>query len=131
MNIPQKIVKTYNTKVTWKCLFNIVYKRLKISHPKRKFQVNDYIGISKVQGVFGKKYLPNWSTEIFQVAKVQLTITSHNISIRRWHWKKCVGLYPGVLLVEKILKKKGDKVRVKRLGLSDKHNSWINRNNIA
>lgn len=29
--------------------------------------------ISKVQGVFGKKYLPNWSREIFQIAKVQRT----------------------------------------------------------
>lgn len=39
--------------------------------------------------------------------------------------------YPDVYLVEKVLRKKGDKIFVKWLGLSKAHNSWINRSNIA
>ena len=39
--------------------------------------------------------------------------------------------YPDVYLVEKILKRKQNKVFVKWLGFDDTHNSWINNNNVV
>lgn len=154
VNILQKIVDTYNNKVhrtigmkptqvskkNEKHLLNTVYSHMKISHPKRKFKVNDYVRISKVRGVFDKKYLPNWSTEIFQVTKVQLTNpttyllkdeNNRNVLGAFYQEQLSKVKYPDVFLVEKVLKRRGNKVFVKWIGFSDKHNSWIDSNNIA
>ncbi|KAJ8914136.1 hypothetical protein NQ315_016214 [Exocentrus adspersus] len=38
--------------------------------------------------------------------------------------------HPDAHLVEKVLRKKGNKVFVKWLGYNDKHNSWIDSNNV-
>ncbi|KYN06409.1 hypothetical protein ALC62_02645 [Cyphomyrmex costatus] len=38
---------------------------------------------------------------------------------------------PEVYLVEKVLRKKGDKVYVKWLGFDGSHNSWINKQNVV
>jgi hypothetical protein len=37
--------------------------------------------------------------------------------------------YPDIYLVEKVLKRRGDKVYVKWLGFNEK--SWIDKNNVA
>lgn len=37
---------------------------------------------------------------------------------------------PDVYLVEKILRKRGDEVYVKWLGMDNSHNSWIHRTNV-
>ena len=37
---------------------------------------------------------------------------------------------PDVYVVEKVLRRKGDKVYVKWLGFDKSHNSWINKNNV-
>ncbi|KYQ51588.1 hypothetical protein ALC60_09309 [Trachymyrmex zeteki] len=39
--------------------------------------------------------------------------------------------YPDVYLVEKVLRRKGDKVYVKWLGFDGSHNSWIHKNNVV
>ena len=38
--------------------------------------------------------------------------------------------HPDVHLVEKVIKRKGGKVFVKWMGLSNEHNSWIAKDNI-
>ena len=55
-----------------KHLLNTVYSHIKLSQ-KPKFTVGDHVRISKVRGVFDKKYQSNWSTEIFTIKKVQYT----------------------------------------------------------
>ena len=47
-----------------------------IRTPKKvrfKFQVGDYVPISKVKGIFDKGYEPNWSEEVFTVAEQKKT----------------------------------------------------------
>ncbi|XP_020296396.1 uncharacterized protein LOC109861250 [Pseudomyrmex gracilis] len=39
--------------------------------------------------------------------------------------------HPDVYLVEKILRRRGNEVLVKWLGLNNSHNSWINKNNVV
>lgn len=153
LNILIKIVNQYNNKkhrtinmkpsqVTQKDekrLLETAYNRIKMTDLKQKFKVGDHVRISKVRGVFDKKYMPNWSTEIFQVKKVQLTnpttyllTDSNNVDVLGGFYEKQLQKvkYPDAYLVEKIIKKKGDKVLVKWLGFSNKHNSWIKNSNI-
>ena len=39
--------------------------------------------------------------------------------------------HPDVYLVEKVLRRKGDKVYVKWLGFNGSNNSWIHKNNVT
>ncbi len=120
-----------------KMLLDTVYSRIKITS-KPKFNIGDYVRISKLRGVFDKQYQPNWSTEIFMIRKVHLTnpVTyllednnKHPIKGGFYDYQLQTVKYPDVYLVEKVLKRKGDQIFVKWLGFDDKHNSWIHKNN--
>ena len=123
-----------------KMLLQTAYNRLKIVGSKRKFKIGDYVRISKIRGVFDKKYNPNWSTEIFRIRKVQLTnpVTyllkdDSNKDILGGFYNEQLQKvrYPDVYLVERVLKRKNGQVFVKWLGFDNKHNSWIDENNVA
>lgn len=92
------------------------------------------VRISKYKSLFSKGYTPNWSTELFLVDRVRTTVPPV------YHLRDMEGVpikgafyehelqktkYPDVYLVEKVLKRKGDKVYVKWLGFDNSHNSWI------
>ena len=38
-----------------------------------KYNIGDFVRISKYKHIFGKGYTPNWTTEIFKIKKVQNT----------------------------------------------------------
>lgn len=106
---------------------------------KVKFKVGDYVRISKHKGVFDKGYVPNWSTEIFTIAKVRYTnpITyllldfQQNPVIGRFYSYELQQVkHPDVYLIEEIIKTKGNKIYVKWLGFDKKFNSWIDKNQI-
>lgn len=153
VNILNTIVNTYNnkkhtttglkpTEVSKKheqFLLKTVYNNIKMTS-KPKFNVGDHVRISKYRGIFDKQYRPNFSTEIFTIRKVQLTnpVTyllqdDHQQDIKGGFYELQLQKvkYPDIYLVEKVLKRKGDKVFVKWLGFSNKHNSWIDKNNVA
>jgi len=129
-------VTTKNEKI----LLNTVYNNIKMSELNTKLKAGDYVRISKVRGVFDKQYKPNWSPEVFIISKVQLTnpVTyllkdKQNENIQGAFYKEQLqktNLHD-VYLVEKVLKRQKNKVFVKWLGFSDKHNSWINKSNIV
>lgn len=123
-------------------LLNTAYNHIKIAPSLKniKFRVGDHVRISKVRGVFDKKYMANWTPEIFTIRKVQftnpVTYLLQDVNKQDIHG----GFYqeqlqkvqnPDVYLVEKILKRRKDKVFVKWLGFDSSHNSWILSNNVA
>lgn len=102
-----------------------------------KFRVGDQVRLSKYKNVFEKGYLPNWTTEIFTVKKIQYTDPITYL-LADWEGNDIKGgvyghemqkvKFPNVYLVEKILRKKKDKVYVKWLGFDKRYNSWIDVN---
>ena len=42
----------------------------KVNDKDPKFQVGDYVRISKYKNIFVKKYTPNWSEEMFVIGKI-------------------------------------------------------------
>lgn len=98
------------------------------------FKVNDKVRISKYKGVFSKKYLPNWTNEVFTVYKVQPTIPETYI-LKDNKGNLLQGAFYGhemlkstvgdVYLVEKVLQRKKDKVKVRWLGFDKTEDSWI------
>lgn len=119
-------------------LLNSVYMYSNYMKPI-KFNADDYVRISKYKSAFDKSYTPNWSTEIFQIAKIQRTqpVTYllkdyKNIEIKGSFYNEELQKvkYPDVYLIEKIIKRKGNKAYVKWLGFDAEHNSWIDKNNM-
>ncbi|CAK1603722.1 unnamed protein product [Parnassius mnemosyne] len=107
-----------------------------------KFKVGDYVRISKYKGTFEKGYTPIWSTKIFKIRKLQNTIPTIYLIEDTIRGQPILGEFyaqelqktknPNIYsyLVEKVLRRKGNKVLVKWLGLSSTENSWIDKSNI-
>lgn len=103
---------------------------------KNKFNVNDYVRISKYKTLFEKGYTPNWTTEIFRVMKVLPTnpITYNISDLDNKQIKGAFYEYElqktqkhEIYLIERILKRKGNKIFVKWLGFDESYASWINK----
>jgi len=114
-----------------KKLLNTMYSDIKITAPTR-FKIGDSVRVSKYKTIFEKGFTPNWTTEIFKIIEVQKTNPATFI-LEDSHGNPIAGGFyeyklqrianPDVYLVEKILRKKGDDVYVKWLGLDKSHNS--------
>ncbi|KAK9701381.1 hypothetical protein QE152_g30661 [Popillia japonica] len=116
------------TLVKESALLSSAYNRPKIAG-KRKFAVNDVVRIS---------YTPNWSTELFKIGKVQLTnpatyllndMNGDPILGSFYEQELQKAKHEDAYLVEKVLRRKGNKVYVKWLGFPKTHNSWIDKTN--
>ncbi|KAM0733642.1 putative transposon-derived protein F54H12.3 [Formica fusca] len=53
-------------------LLSTVYSNVKIAAPAR-FKIDDPVRVSKFKTIFEKGFTPNWTTEIFRIAKIQRT----------------------------------------------------------
>jgi hypothetical protein len=132
---PSEVKKKHEKK-----LLNTVYNRIKIVNLSSKFHVGDHVRISKTRGVFDKKYMPIWSTEIFTIKKILLT-NPNTYLLQDYQKQDIKGCFyqqqlqkvkhPDVYLVEKILRRKNNKVFVKWLGFDSTHNSWIDKTKIV
>ena len=120
-----------------KVLLTTVYGNIKVTD-KPKFKVGDIVRISKYKHLFQKGYTPNWTTELFKVIRINITSpTTYLLEDMQGHpIKGCFyehelqkTKHPDIYLVEQILRKKGNKLYVKWLGLDKSHNSWIDKTN--
>jgi hypothetical protein len=151
-DILQDIVKRYNNtkhhttqykpsainKKNEKKILRDVYSHMKTIDPhKSKFKVGDFVRVSKYRQVFSKSYTPNWSNEIFSIKKVQQTVPRTYLLQDEDGEPILGGFYayelqrvkhPNFYLIEKILRKKGNKYYVKWLGMSKR--TWINKSDI-
>lgn len=103
---------------------------------KPKLKIGDYVRVSKYKNSFQKGYTPNWSNEIFVIKKVNNTNpVTYYIEDRRnqpilgcfYEQELQKTNYPDVYLIEKVIKKRGNKLFVKWLGLSNEDNSWVDK----
>lgn len=121
-------------------LLKTVYRSpFPLRRPKNKFKKGDSVRISKYKHIFAKGYTPNWTTEIFKIKTVQSTnpvtylLVDHegrDITGTVYAEELQSVKYPDLFLVEKVLRKKGDKVFVKWLGFESRFNSWINEKDV-
>ena len=100
-----------------------------------KFKVGDHIRISKYKNIFVKRYTPNWSEEVSVVSKIKNTVP-WTYAISDLNGEKITGSsYENELQktsqekfrIEKVLKRKGDKLYVKWKGYDNRFNSWIDK----
>ena len=86
-----------------------------------QFKVGDNVRISKYKNIFAKGYTPNWSEEIFVFSKIKNTVPWTYV-INDFDGEEIIGTFYEKALqktnqkefrIEKVLKKKGDKLYVK------------------
>lgn len=121
-------------------LLNTVYKDVTIFDNRIKFKLDDYVRISKFKTAFEKGYMPNWTTEIFQIASIQRTQPTtylikdaqNNVIRGAFYTEELQKVtHPHTYLVEKIIRRKsGGYLYVKWLGFDSTHNSWIHKNDL-
>ena len=106
---------------------------------KAKFKVGDSVRISKYKRVFTKGYLPNWTNEVFKIYAVKPTrpttyiLQDHNNEILHggfYEQELSKSNTGNVYLVEKVLQRKGDRVKVRWLGFDKKSDTWLSKSDI-
>ena len=104
-----------------------------------KFKVGDHVRISKYKNISAKVYTPNWSEENFVVKKVKNT-APWTYLINDLNGEEIMGSFYEKELqktdlkefrIEKVIKKKGDKLYVKWKGYDNSFNSWIDKKDLV
>ena len=105
-----------------------------------KFKIGDQVRISKHKNIFTKGYMPNWSEEVFIGSKIKNTVPPWTYVINDFNGEEIIGTFYEKELqktnqkefrIEKVLKKKGDKLYVKWKGYENSFNSWIDKKDLV
>ena len=100
-----------------------------------KFKVGDHVRISKYKNIFAKGYTPNWSEEVVVIKEIKDAVPRTYV-INDLHGEEIIGTFYEKELqktdqqkfrIDKLIKKKGDKLYVKWKGYYSSLNSWIDK----
>ena len=101
-----------------------------INNKDPKFKVGDHVRISKYKNIF-----TNWSEEVFVIKKVRNTVPWTYV-INDLNGEEITGTFyeKGLqktnqeeFTIEKVIRRKGDKLYVKWKGYNNSFNSWIDK----
>ena len=110
------------------CMYSDFNKQNNTESPKSK--VGDNIRISRYRNIFAKGYLSNWSEEVFVIKRVKITVL----------WTYIVSDLKGEEItknkikefrVQKVIKRKGDKLYVRWKGYDNSFNNWIDKKDMV
>ena len=102
---------------------------------KPKFKVGYHVRISKYKNIFATGCTQNWSEEVFVVSKIKDTVPWTYV-ISDLNGAKVAGSFyenafqktnQNQYRIEKVIKRKGDKLYVKWKGYDNSFNSWIDK----
>ena len=107
----------------------------KINYKDPKFKVGDRVRISKYKNIFPKGYMPNWSEEVFVIKKVKNTVPWTYVIddlngeeiIETFYEKELQKTNQEEFRIEKVIKRKGNKIYVKWKGYNNSFNSWTDQ----
>ena len=142
-DIVDKYNNTYHTTIKMKPIDvkdnTYINTSKEINNKDPKFKVGDYVRISKYKKIFAKRYISNWSEEVFVIKKVKNTIPWTYV-INGLNGEEIIGTFYEKELqktnqeefrIEKVIRQKGDKLYVKWKGYDNSFNSWIDKRNLV
>ena len=124
-DIPKKYNNTYHTSIKMKPVDvkdnTYIDFEKEVNDKNPKFKVGDHVRISKYKNIFAKGHMPNWSEEIFIIKKIKnnvpWTYVLNDLNgeeiIGTFYENELQGTSQKEFRIEKLLKKKGDKLYVK------------------
>ena len=100
-----------------------------------KFKVGDHVRSSKYKNVFAKGYTRNWPEEVFVVSKIKNTVPWTYVTndligweiIGTFYEKELPKTSQKELRIEKVIKRRGNKLYVKLKVYDNSFNSWIDK----
>ena len=103
-----------------------------------KFKVGDHVRISKYKNIFAKGYTQNWSEEVFVVSKIKNTVPwTYVISDLKvepitgsFYEKELQKTNQKKFRIEKVFKRKSDKLYVKWKGCDNSFTRWIDKKDL-
>ena len=110
-----------------------------VNNKDPKLKVGDYVGISKYKNIFAKGYMLNWSEEVFTLSKIKNAVPWTYV-INDLNGEEIIGTFYEKELqktdqkefrIEKVLKRKGDKLYVKWKGYDNSFNSWTDKKDLV
>ena len=139
-DIVDKYNNTYHTTIKMKPIDvkdnTYINADKEINNEDPKFKVGDHVRISKYKNIFAKGwYMPNWSEEVFFIKKVKNTVpwtyvindlNGEEITVT-FYEKELQKTNQGEFRIEKVIRRKGDKLYVKWKGYNNSFNSWIDK----
>ena len=110
-----------------------------VNYKDAKFKVSHHVRISKFKNIFAKGYTPNWSEEVFLIKKVKNTVPWTYVindlngeeNIETFYEKELQKTNQKEFRIEKVIKRKGDKLYVKWKGYDNSFNSWIDKKDLV
>ena len=143
INIVNKYNNAYNSTIKMKSVDvksnTYIVSSKEINDKDPKFKVGDIVRISKYKNIFVKNCVHNWFEEVSVIKKVKNTVPWTYV-ITDLKGKEIVGTFYKKELqeinqkefkVEKVIKRKGDKLYVKWNGYNSSFNSWIDKKDIV
>ena len=134
---------TYHTRIKMKPIDvkdnTYINTSKEINNKNPKFKVGDRVRISKYKNIFAKGYMPYWSEEVFVIKKVKNTIPwtyvindlNDEEIIGTFYEKELQKTNQEEFRIEKVIRRKGDKLYVKWKGYDNSFNSWIDKRNLV
>ena len=95
-----------------------------------KFKVGDHVRISKYKNIFAKGYIPNWSEEVFVISKIKNAVPWTYV-INDLNGKEIQKTNQKEFKIEKVIKKKDDKLYVKWKSYDNSFNSRIDKKDLV
>ena len=138
-DIVDKYNNTYHTTIKMKPIDvkdnTYINADKKINNKDPKFKVGDRVRISKYKNIFAKGYMPNWSEDVFVIKKVKNTVPwayvindlNDEEIIGTFYEKELPKTNQEEFRIEKVIKRKGNKIYVKWKGYNNSFNSWIDK----
>ena len=104
-----------------------------------KFKISDFVRILKYKNIFANVFTLNYSEEVFVIKKVKKLCQGHMLLMifmeknffERFTKKNCKKTNQKEFRIEKVIKRKDDKLCVKWKGHNNSFNSWIDKKDIA
>lgn len=129
-------VSIHNNVKVWHRLHDTTLKEKK----KPAITVGDFVRMSDVRGSFDKSYLPSWSDEYLKVYKVRNTnpvtylledLLGEQLEGSFYEEELQKIKEPTIFRVEKVLKRRKNKIFVKWKYWPDKFNSWTDKSSLV
>ena len=103
-----------------------------------KFKVGDHVRISKCKNTFAKGYTQNWYEEVFVVSKIKNTVPWTYIIndlngkeiIATFYEKELQKTNQKEFRIEKVIKRKDNKLYVNWKGYDNSFNSWVDKKDL-
>ena len=143
MILLKKYNNTYHTSIKMKPVDvkdnKYIYFKKEVNDKNPKFKIGDHVRISKNKNIFAKGYMPNWSEEVFIISKIKNTVPWTYV-LNELNGEEIIGTFyenelqktkQNKFRIEKVIKKKDDRLYVKWKGYDKSFNSWIDKKGIV